>query len=178
MRHDSERVPGKNYRPFSDGDRCSSTSRRLAGCQQIDAIVIDTDSPTIQEQCAASFPDVIVHRPARAPALGHVPMNDVLRYDTEQVPSAWYLQTHSTNPLLEREPSGGRSTPSSRTYPEHDSLFWVTRLQTRLIEADGEAVNHDPEVLARTQDLPPLYEENSVLYLFDREGFRRRRTDR
>ena len=32
-------------------------------------------------------------------------------------------------------------------------------------------MNHDPQVLLRTQDLPPLFEENSCLYLFERESF-------
>ena len=48
----------------------------------------------------------------------------------------------------------------------HDSLFSVTRWQTRLYGADGTPINHDPDVLLRTQDLPPVYEENSNLYLF------------
>jgi CMP-N-acetylneuraminic acid synthetase len=51
----------------------------------------------------------------------------------------------------------------------HDSLFSVTPLQTRLYWPDGRAINHDPEILLRTQDLPPVYEENSCLYLFTRE---------
>ena len=36
------------------------------------------------------------------------------------------------------------------------------------------AVNHDPAVLLRTQDLPPIYEENSNIYLFDRATLERR----
>jgi len=60
---------------------------------------------------------------------------------------------------------------------EHDSLFSVNRVQTRLYAASGEPINHDPEKLIRTQDLPPVFEENSVLYIFTRESFavRRRR---
>jgi len=30
----------------------------------------------------------------------------------------------------------------------------------------GRAVNHNPAVLLRTQDLPPIFEENSCIYLF------------
>jgi CMP-N-acetylneuraminic acid synthetase len=45
----------------------------------------------------------------------------------------------------------------------------VTRLQTRLYDAESQPVNHDPAVLLRTQDLPPLYEENSGMYVFSRE---------
>ncbi len=60
-------------------------------------------------------------------------------------------------------------------YPAHDSLFSVTRLQTRLYDAGGHALNHDPKVLIQTQDLPPVYEENSCMYIFTRENLARRR---
>ncbi len=45
----------------------------------------------------------------------------------------------------------------------------MTRLQTRLWDELGRAINHNPAVLLRTQDLPPIYEENSCIYLFTRE---------
>ena len=52
-----------------------------------------------------------------------------------------------------------------------DSLFSVTRLQTRLYDGKAKAVNHRPEELIRTQDLPPLYEENSNFYIFSKTSF-------
>jgi CMP-N-acetylneuraminic acid synthetase len=33
----------------------------------------------------------------------------------------------------------------------------------------GRPINHNPAILLRTQDLPPVYEENSCIYLFTRE---------
>jgi CMP-N-acetylneuraminic acid synthetase len=42
----------------------------------------------------------------------------------------------------------------------------VTRLHTRLYDAHGNPMNHDPSILLRTQDLPPVYEENSNIYVF------------
>ena len=38
----------------------------------------------------------------------------------------------------------------------------------------GHALNHDPAVLIQTQDLPPVYEENSCLYIFTRENLLKR----
>jgi CMP-N-acetylneuraminic acid synthetase len=60
-------------------------------------------------------------------------------------------------------------------YPTFDSLFSVTRLQTRLWDKLGQPVNHNPDVLLRTQDLPPIYEENSCLYIFTRQILETRR---
>ncbi|MCX6022238.1 MAG: acylneuraminate cytidylyltransferase family protein [Chloroflexi bacterium] len=51
----------------------------------------------------------------------------------------------------------------------YDSVFSGTRLQTRLWDSLTRAVNHNPAILLRTQDLPPIYEENSCMYLFARE---------
>ncbi|MEK7253629.1 MAG: acylneuraminate cytidylyltransferase family protein, partial [Bacteroidota bacterium] len=53
-------------------------------------------------------------------------------------------------------------------YPIYDSLFSVTRLQTRLWDELARAVNHNPNILLRTQDLPPIFEENSCMYIFSK----------
>jgi CMP-N-acetylneuraminic acid synthetase len=39
----------------------------------------------------------------------------------------------------------------------------------------GRAINHNPNILLQTQDLPPVFEENSCLYLFTRETLARKR---
>jgi CMP-N-acetylneuraminic acid synthetase len=97
-------------------------------------------------------------------------MNDILIHDTGQAQADFYLQTHSTNPLLKPETVARAIHAFLAGYPAHDSLFSVTRLQTRLYDRDGRAINHDPAVLIQTQDLPPVYEENSCLYIFTRDN--------
>ena len=101
-------------------------------------------------------------------------MNVVLLHTTSQVAADWYLQTHSTNPLL-KAATISRAIRALQASPEHDTLFSVTRLQTRLWGAEGKSINHDPDVLMRTQDLPPIFEENSCIYIFKRETLVRRR---
>jgi CMP-N-acetylneuraminic acid synthetase len=169
MRHSSERVPGKNYRPFNGRPLFHRIVSTLLAVERITKVVIDTDSPTVKEQATAVFPDVeVIDRPEHLLG-GHVPMTDVLRHDAERVPSQWYLQTHTTNPLLRASTIEAALDAMEAGAGDHDSLFSVTRLQTRLYAADGAPLNHDPNVLLRTQDLPPIYEENSNLYLFTAE---------
>jgi CMP-N-acetylneuraminic acid synthetase len=48
----------------------------------------------------------------------------------------------------------------------------VTPLQARLWDAEVRPVNHDPSVLLRTQDLAPLYIENSCFFVFTPELLR------
>jgi CMP-N-acetylneuraminic acid synthetase len=173
MRHSSERVVGKNYRAFAGQPLYQYIVKTLLNCPEVDQVCIDTDSPTILEEARQLFPSVtLLLRPEHLRA-GTTPMNDVLLHSVSQVEADVYLQTHSTNPLLQ---SGTISKAINLLLgsPDHDSLFGVTRLQTRLYDAAGEAMNHDPNLLLRTQDLPPIYEENSNLYLFRRDTFLKR----
>src|SRR3546814_5623885 len=100
MRHSSERVKGKNYRPFGDGRPLFQHMLDvLVSTPSIDKIVIDTDSPIISEICQKHYPDVVlIDRPEHLRD-GATPMNDILLHDCATVESEFYLQTHSTNPL-------------------------------------------------------------------------------
>jgi CMP-N-acetylneuraminic acid synthetase len=102
-------------------------------------------------------------------------MNEILLYDSEQFAADFYLQTHSTNPLLRAETVRKAIQTFLASYPTYDSLFSVTRLQTRLYDQLGRAINHNPAILLQTQDLPPVFEENSCLYLFTRQTLAARR---
>jgi len=168
MRHDSERVRGKNYRSFGGRPLFHHIVSALLACPAISETVIDTDSPIIVEDARRAFPGVrLIERPGALRG-GSVPMNEVLLNDVAQVDADFYLQSHSTNPLLRAETIDAALAAFLSSLPGYDSLFSVTRLQTRLWTADGRALNHDPRVLLRTQDLPPVFEENSCLYLFSR----------
>lgn len=174
MRHHSERVPGKNYRDFAGRPLYRHIVDTLLACPSISEIAVDTDSPVIAEGLAEDPSRVrVIERPEHLRG-GTVPMNDVLLYDVTQVEADFYLQTHSTNPLLRQETVSRAIGEFLARYPTHDSLFSVTRVQTRLWDGLARAVNHNPAILLRTQDLPPVYEENSSLYIFTREILERR----
>jgi len=165
MRHSSERVPGKNYRLFANKPLYHHIIESLLNCLQITQVCIDTDSPVIIDEVDAYFPSVkVLVRPEHLRD-GAIAMNDVLLNSVSQVSSDFYIQTHSTNPLLRPE-TISKAIDLFLNSPDHDSLFTVTKLQTRLYDANGNAMNHDPSILLRTQDLPPVFEENSNLYIF------------
>lgn len=170
MRHSSVRVPGKNYRPIAGKPLYGYILDTLLQVPEIDQIVVDTDSPVILEGLAKDYPMVTgIERPEYMRA-DTVPMNDILLYDTSLVKADWYLQTHSTNPLLKPQTIQRAIHTLEADYPTHDTLFGVTRLQTRLWDADNQPINHNPAELLRTQDLPPVFEDNSCLYLFQRKA--------
>lgn len=175
MRHNSERVPGKNYRDFAGDPLYTRILSQLQEVTAIDEIVVNTDSPTIMDGVAERFPDVrLIERPESLRG-GEVPMNDVLMHDTDIVDADFYLQTHSTNPLLQADTIRTAIQEFLDDYPTRDSLFSVTSVHTRLWDELARPVNHNSDILLRTQDLPPLYEENSCIYLFTREILEERR---
>ena len=175
MRHTSERVPGKNYRSFCGKPLFHHVLNSLLNCSLISETVIDTDSDTIKEDVRKNFSNVIiVDRPEHLRD-GNIPMNDVLLYDVHQIEADFYLQTHSTNPLLRTHTITNAIQLFLKSYPAYDSLFSVTGVQTRLWDSMSRAINHNPAILLRTQDLPPLYEENSCIYIFSREILESRR---
>jgi len=174
MRHHSQRVPGKNFRNLAGKPLFHYILETLLQCPEIYQIAVNTDSEMIQNDIEKNFPGIIVIiRPEKLRA-DSIPMNEILMYDTGQVSADLYLQTHSTNPLLKATTISKAINEFRRQYPTFDSLFSVTRLQTRLWDQNTLPINHDPDVLLQTQDLPPIFEENSCIYLFTAENLKRR----
>lgn len=173
MKGVSERVPNKNMRDFNGQPLCSVILDKLVASSLIDQVIVNTDSTLIKNFVESRYDKVkIVERPMEL--RGHdVSMNRIIDYDISQFPADLYLQTHSTNPLLGVETITAAIEKYLKNKTKKDSLFSVTRFQTRFYDENGEALNHDPSVLIKTQDLPVLYEENSCIYLFTKEVFER-----
>jgi CMP-N-acetylneuraminic acid synthetase len=175
MRHHSQRVPGKNYRPLAGKPLYHHIIQTLLDCPAITQVVVNTDSPEITAGLQKHFPSVnIIPRPEHLRA-DEVSMNDVLMYDVTQAEADFYLQTHSTNPLLKADTISRAIQALLDEYPSYDSLFSVTRRQIRYWDHLGRAINHDPSVLIQTQDLTPIYEENSCIYIFTKVNLLKRR---
>ena len=174
MRHHSQRVPGKNYRLLAGKPLFHHIVETLLAVPEIAEILVDTDSGPVMDGLRQHFPQIrVLPRPEHLRA-DNMSMNDILIHDTAKAQADFYLQTHSTNPLLKPQTISRAIQSLNSNYPKYDSLFSVTRLQTRLYFQDGRAINHDPAVLIQTQDLPPVYEENSCLYIFTRENLIKR----
>ncbi len=175
MRHQSERVPGKNYRSLAGKPLFQHILDTLLACSEITQVAVDTDSPVISADLQQRYPQVVVIERPEHLRDGNIAMNEVLLHDTGLLPADFYLQTHSTNPLLRPQTISRAIQSLLKQFPAYDSLFSVTRVQVRLWDQLGRPVNHNPAILLRTQDLPPIYEENSCMYLFTRQTLEQRR---
>jgi len=167
MKAHSERVPNKNIRLLAGKPTFHWILEALSKSQYIDEIIINTDSEEIAKNATENFNVTILKRPDYL--LGDmVSIQPLIEYDISQTNGDYYLQTHSTNPLLTTD-TINKAIEFFFNQSEHDALFTVTPVKTRFYWKDGRGINHDPKVLIRTQDLDPIYEENSCLYLFSRE---------
>jgi CMP-N-acetylneuraminic acid synthetase len=173
MKGHSERVPNKNIRNFCGYPLYHAIMKSLLDSHYISKVVINTDSAIIKEDALKFFKDnVIIHDRPESIRGDFVSMNEIIGYDIEKLGGEHFLQTHSTNPLLQTKTIDRAIERHFDALTEgYDSLFSVTLLQTRLYNSAGIAINHDPDELIRTQDLPPVYEENSCLYIFNRKSF-------
>lgn len=179
MKAHSARVKSKNFRMIAGKPLFRWVLDTLCACDEVDRVVINTDARVILADNGLKDGDYdgkVLIRDRKPEICGDfVSMNLVIADDVENVPSDVYFMTHTTNPLLSaRTISRMLGTYSeSQKKGEADSLFGVNRHQTRFYTPEGEPINHDPNNLVRTQDLPPYYEENSVGYVFSAASFQK-----
>ena len=172
MKGTSERVPNKNMRNFDGKPLYHAIMNSLLASKYIDKVVINTDSEIIADDTKKNFGDrvVIIDRLVEIQG-GDVSVNVIIDYDLNQLDGEHFLQTHSTNPLLRVETIDKAIEKYFDGLEKFDSLFGVTKVQTRFYDKDANPINHNPEELLRTQDLEPLYEENSNFYIFSKKSF-------
>lgn len=174
MKGHSERVPNKNMRDFGGAPLYHAIMATLVKSKYIEKIIVNTDSQVIAEDAVKHWKKVQINWRPETLRGDFVSMNDVINYDVDKEKDCdIFIQTHSTNPLLQTQTLDAALEHYFNSLGENcDSVFGVTKLQSRFYWADGRAINHDPSELIRTQDLPPIFEENSNFYIFSRESFK------
>lgn len=173
MKGNSERVKNKNMRDFDGAPLYHAVMKSLLASQYIEEVIINTDSEIISKNAKDTFGDsvTIIERPIEIQG-DFVSMNNIISYDLSKLEGEYFLQTHSTNPLLRTETIDSAIEKYFAGIEEFDSVFSVTKVQTRFYDKNAKPINHNPEELLRTQDLEPLYEENSNFYIFSKESFK------
>ncbi len=173
MKANSERVKGKNFKNFKGKPLFRWVLDTLLSLKEIDKVVINTDAVEILQGLGISDSDKVIIRQRKADLCGDfVSMNRIIEDDIHAIPAENYLMTHNTNPLITSQTflaAINEFVKMDKT--QFNCLFSVNAYQSRFYYENAAPVNHDPNNLIRTQDLPPLFEENSCLYLFNKESF-------
>jgi CMP-N-acetylneuraminic acid synthetase len=167
----SQRLPDKNFKLLNGRPLFEHILHTLGGVDQVNEILVDTDCPEkLEDYCAKNKKIKLLLRPAFLNG-DAVVMNQLLEYNLPHASNEHILQTHVTNPLLTKTSIEKALTLYSKHLPQHDSLFSVTKHQKRFYDQDGKPVNHSLDLMEQTQLLPPLYEENSNLFIFSKKSF-------
>ena len=171
MKGYSERIPKKNIKPLCSRPLFHWILDTLTQCRYIDEIVLNTDDSEIARRATDSF-DVTIHmRPDYLLNITSNEASQIMAYDLTLTEGEHFFQTHSTNPLLKSDTVDRAVESYFENLDKYDSLFSVTPLQKRFFWENGQAINHDPQNMIKTQELPFVYEENSCIYIFSRQVF-------
>ena len=174
MKANSERIKGKNFKSFCGKPLFKWVLETLLSCSDIELIVINTDAVDILSKYdLKNYKRILIKERPKSLCGDFVSMNKIIKNDIENITSKNYLMTHTTNPFLSKSTieKALKKYIQSKESNLNDSLFTVNVYQNRFYKENGEAINHDPSKLIRTQDLEKWMEENSNLYIFNKESF-------
>jgi len=171
IKRESQRLPYKNSKLFAGRPLYHIVIDTLQRTPCISRIVINTDAPEIAEDLLAHYDKVHIHpRPERLFG-DFINANDLIAYDLSLLEGEHFFQTHCTNPLLTSQTIEKAAKQYFDLLEQYDSMYSVNEIRARVYDAHSNPVNHSLHELVRTQDLPPVYEENSNMFLFSRTSF-------
>ncbi len=168
IKKESQRVPNKNFKMINGKPLFFWIISSLNASNYIDEIVINCDESFVQEKMLEYFDFLkFVYRPKNL--IGNeISMNKIIASTLSECKNESILQTHTTNPLLTVKTINSAIEKHNKTKKDY---FSVTKLQDRLFDGDANPINHDISELIQTQDLDPLYIENSGFYIFSKDNF-------
>lgn len=164
----SKRVPKKNIKPFFDGTPLMTFIQRVClESDRIDETYIYCSDESIQDYV---LPGVkFLKRPDFLDG-DNMNANDIIREFMKTVDADIYVNTHTTSPFA--KVSTINTCIDKVASGDYDSAFCAELLKTFMWQ-DGEPINFDPNNFPRTQDLPLLYAETCIAYVFKKETFER-----
>ncbi len=162
----SKRVPKKNIKPFFDGTPLMHFIQKTClECKNIDEVYVYCSDETVKEYV---LPGVnFMKRPIELDG-DDKNANDIIRAFMKEVDADIYVNTHTTSPFAKVETI--ESCIEKVKSGEYDSAFCAENIKT-FLWSENKPINFDPDHFPRTQDLPDIYGETSIAYVFTKESF-------
>lgn len=162
----NERCPGKNTRILGNKPLLQHELDNLKATGLCDSISVFCSS----EDVIPFLPEGVsfVKRPEYLdlPTSNFTQFTEVFISDHD---ADIYVMAHATAPFIKAETM--KELIEAVKSEEYDSAFCAKKIQTFLWQ-DNKPLNFDPANLPRTQDLKPIYQETSGVYVFRREVFK------
>ena len=169
IKRNSQRIPNKNFLEINSKPLFFWIIDSLLNSEFVDEIVINYDDDYTLQEVSKYFDSIkFCKRPDEL--LGDdISMNKIIASSLEECTNQSIIQVHTTSPLL-------KTNTIDKAIKLHldkkRDIFSVNKLYERFYDKDLRPINHDINTLVQTQDLEPLYVENSALYIFTKENFR------
>lgn len=162
----SKRVPQKNIRPFYDGTPLMHFIQRTClRSKLIDEVYIYCSNKEVVEYI---LPGVYFMKRPEFLDSDSANANDIIREFMKTVDADIYVNAHTTSPFARTETIDDLIEKVARG--EYDSAFCAENIKT-FLWSEGRPLNFDPDHFPRTQDLPDIYGETSIAYVFTKESF-------
>lgn len=162
----SKRVPGKNIKPFFDGTPLMYFIQKAC----LDASNIDEVYIYCSDEAVVPYvlPGVkFLKRPKYLDG-DNINANDFIREFMNTVDADIYVNAHTTSPFAKCETI--EDCVEKVASGKYDSAFCAEVIRTFMWK-DSRPLNFDPNHFPRTQDLPLIYGETSIAYVFTKESF-------
>ena len=161
----SRRLPYKNIRVLGDKFLCSYIFETLLRCKKIDDIYVYSSNLEIINL----LPEGVKLLPRPEYLNGDaIKANELFRYAVERIEDEIIVLSQIPGPFItSRSIELGINKIESG---EFRSALSVKRLQT-YCWFNTQPLNYDPQDMAQTQDLKPVYAETSGFYIFKKEDY-------
>lgn len=162
----SKRLPNKNIKTFFDGiPLMHFIQKACLNAKNVDEVYIYCSDDRVVEYV---LPEVkYLQRPSYLDN-DNVNANDIIREFMKIVDAEIYVNAHTTSPFA--KPETIEECVDMVASGKYDSAFCAERLKTFMWQ-DGNPINFDPDNFPRTQDLPLIYGETSIAYVFTKDSF-------
>ena len=162
----STRIPGKNIKLFYDGTPLMSFIQRAClHAEKIDDVYVYCSDDAVKPYV---LPGVTYLKRPKFLDGDSINANDFIREFMKEVDADIYVNAHTTSPFA--KPETIDDCVEKVTSGEYDSAFCAESIKTFMWE-NGTPLNFDPNHFPRTQDLPTIYGETSIAYVFTKESF-------
>lgn len=167
IKTNNERLPGKNTMRFCDGTPLMQfIQRSLLLTGEADKVFVFCSDESIREYCLDGVE--FLHRSKELDLPSATPQ-DITREFVRQIEADIYITAHATSPFVSVEHLS--ECIRAVKYEGFDSAFTAQRISKLLWNDKAQAVNFNPAMIPRTQDLPPLFAEVSAAYVFRKTVF-------
>lgn len=163
---DSKRLPQKNIRPFFDGTPLMHFIQKAClEAKNIDEVYIYCSNDVVKPYILPGV--TYLQRPEYLNG-DNINANDFICEFMKSVDADIYVNAHTTSPFA--KPETIDDLISHVASGEYDSAFCVENIKT-FLWMNGKPINFDPDHFPRTQDLPDIYGETSIAYVFTKNSF-------